>query len=145
MAVCRIVRVSGESEQRVYGRGWVCRGLGRMRVKEPFHGMKMYAKNQEVAACLPAAEKLKYFRLRGERCGEHQTPNGRTEAASTTTKLQVDLFISSVLRFVSSFFFPPSRWGIAGKSCDEVVCIKMQTVLRSYLYLKEYPSTLQRQ
>jgi len=55
----------------MYGRGWVCRGLGRMRVKELFHGMKMYAKNQEVAACLPAAEKLKHFRLRGEQCGEH--------------------------------------------------------------------------
>jgi len=40
-------------------------------VKEPFHEMKMYAKNQEVAACLPAAEELKHFRLRGERRGEH--------------------------------------------------------------------------
>lgn len=39
---------------------------GRERMKEPFHGMKMYAKNQEVAACLPAAEELKHFRLRGE-------------------------------------------------------------------------------
>lgn len=29
--------------------------------------MKMYAKNQEVAACLPAAEEPEHFRLRGER------------------------------------------------------------------------------
>lgn len=32
----------------------VCQG--RKKVKGPFHEMKMYAKNQEVAACLPAAE-----------------------------------------------------------------------------------------
>lgn len=47
------------------GRGGFAEDGGE-RMKEPFHGMKMYAKNQEVAACLPAAEELKHFRLRGE-------------------------------------------------------------------------------
>jgi len=53
-----------------------------------------------------------------------------------TTKLQVDLFISSVLLF-RSFFFSFFLDGELQENRATVVCIKMQTVLRSYLRIFE--------
>lgn len=107
--------------------------------------MKMYAKNQEVAACLPAAEKLKHFRLRdGRRKRTLDTPVGETEAASTaTTELHVNLFISSVRCVFRSFFSTrENREKIAPTANDEE-CVKGKWKIHEQrsVYLKKKPLT----
>lgn len=85
--------------------------------------MKMYAKNQEVAACLPAVAKLKHFRLRGERRGEHQTPDEGTEAGINDDEIARGFIYFRPRVVPIPFLSSRSRLGIAGKSRKEAECV----------------------
>lgn len=122
-AVCRIVRVSGESRSSEYTKSGFRRWDGDG--KEPFHGMKMYAKNQEVAACFPAAEKLKHFRLRDGRRGRTlDTPSEEPKLRQRRRRNCTWIYLFRPYAVFRSFFLPGNRGKIAPAANDEVECVK---------------------